>query len=154
MDNQLYDDNDIEEQNESESAKKPLLVEQQQTSVQSQSKLSKNYAASKPLTSAIYQYSTYRKNRRIIRRPHDQWNRKFLGILITALVLSVYIFLVNQPSNEQQVTPIIIVNVPPQDETLPGPKGEPNNINCFDIFLNIFSSEYEQFLFVSLELIF
>lgn len=121
MNEQNYDENDIEEQYESESDKKPLLMEQ--LPVQSPPTSSKSDMITKQLSSAIYQYSTYRKNRRISRKSNDQWNRKYLCVIFTALVLIVYIFFVNQPSNEQQVTPII-VNVPPQDNTLPGPKGK------------------------------
>lgn len=135
-----YEDNDIEEQNDTECDRKPLLM---QTSNHVPAKSTKSDVISSQLTGAIYQYSTYRKNRRGSRRVHpDQWNRKFVGILCTALVLVIYIFFANQPGNEQPTTPVVMVNVPPQDETLPGPKGKPNAVRLisFSILFNSVSS--------------
>lgn len=122
-----YEANDIEEHNDIECDRKPLLM---QTSTQVPAKSTRSDVISSQLAGAIYQYSTYRNNRRGSRRVHpDQWNRKFVGLLCTALVLVVYIFFANQPGNEQPTTPVITVNVPPQDESLPGPKGKPNAVH-------------------------
>lgn len=127
-----------EDQNDSESDKKPFLQPQSSdTAIHVAAKLnrSKSIALSSGATAKRASYSV-RKNRRDCRRAYsDRWNRKCLGLLPILFVLVIYMFFANQSGNEQSPT-TPLVNVPPQDESVPGPKGKARIESVCDVTRN------------------
>lgn len=91
---------------------------------------------SKRLSGPNHQQKTYRKNRRIDhsrRSRSDKWGRIRLGVLSLGFLFIIYFgFLFGTEDSIR--SPTILVNVPPQDESLPGPKGNDSLQSTFILY--------------------
>lgn len=152
----VHSDSENDDANEHDSANQPLLLPSTTSPNKSKNCSTKsivNLPANNQQSAKsdnVFSKLVTKFNRIEYRRSHrDKWNRINIGIL-TISFLSVVYFCVSMNLNVDKPAPQIIVDVPPVDTNLLGPKGTvtDNAIDSSIVFFSFFFIFFSRFSFV------